>query len=258
MRPTCAARNNWYVMDNQNKPDLSFNRLINDFGKTFKGNVYYADVFNNIHLKENGKSVWLYMNSTLSWLIQQVFIRSNFGDGAGEIKVYELANFPVAFVDLEGLQIDLGETKNFKEELGTLENINTVNPERLKLDSAILEAIGYTAIKEREAILIELYNTTFKLINERLNKAKSLKGVKVQRNKIEFSVYVDQLNEMLIDGKYEAKNTFKYAKQLEKLVCDISSESKLQKKILDSYWKAKFGDRFNEKEIANNEQHKLF
>jgi len=257
-RPTCASRNYWYVMDNQNRPDLSFNRLINDFGKTYKGKLYYADVFNNIHLKEQNDSVWLFMNSTLSWFIQQIFIRSNFGDGAGEIKVYELADFPIAKINVGNFKNTLGETKNYKEELGTLESLKTVNPERVKLDSAILEAIGYKNKKERENILFELYKATYKLINARLQKAQSLKGVKSQRNKVEFRVYVEQLNEMLIEEKHEAKNTLKFAKQLGKLVREITSESKLQKKILDAYWKEKFGKLFNEKEIAESAQIKLF
>jgi len=257
-RPTCASRNYWYVMDNQNRPDLSFNRVINDFGRTYKGKLYYADVFNNIHLKSKNESVWLYMNSTFSWLIQQVLIRSNFGDGAGEIKVYELADFPVPNINLKNVSIDLGETKNYKEELGTLESLKTVNPERVKLDTAILEAIGYKNKKKREDVLLELYRATFQLINARLQKAQSLKGVKAQRNKVEFSVYVEQLKSMLVEGNYEAKNTVKFGKSLENLVKEISSNDKLQKKIIDTYWKEKFGAFFNEKEITMKDQTSLF
>lgn len=89
-------------------------------------------------------------------------------------------------------------------------------------------------------------------------KAQSLKGVKAQRNKVEFSVYVEQLKEMLLEGKHEAKDTYKFAKQLEKLVRDISSDSKLQQKILDAFWREKFKEPFNEKAIANKQQQKLF
>ena len=63
---------------------------------------------------------------------------------------------------------------------------------------------------------------------------------------------------MLIEGKYEAKITIKFTKQLKKLVSEISSDNKLQKKILDAYWKEKFGKLFNEKEIANESQLKMF
>ena len=85
-----------------------------------------------------------------------------------------------------------------------------------------------------------------------------MKGVKSQRNKIAFSVYVEQLKNMLVEGKYAAKDTLTFAKQLEKLASEISSESKLQKKILDTYWKEKFGEFFNEKKIADKSQGSLF
>ena len=85
-----------------------------------------------------------------------------------------------------------------------------------------------------------------------------MKGVKAQRNKVEFSVYVEQLKTMLIEEKMAAKDTYKFAKELEKLVKEISSNNTLQKQILNAYWKEKFGYFFDVKEIANKEQVKLF
>ncbi len=255
---TLANRNKWYDVGVKLLPSLSFNYIINDFGRTYFVKAFAINNFHNIFPAKNAKSIWLYMNSTISWLIQQLNMRSNLGDGAGKIEKYELEDFMIPNIDLEGLEIDLGETKNYKEELGNLESLKTVNPERLKLDSAILEAIGFKNKKEREEILFELYKATYQLINARILKAQSLKGVKAQRNKVEFSVYLEQLKELLIEGSYDAKNTFKFAKQLEKLAREISSESKLQKKILDAYWKEKFGELFNEKLIAQQEQIKLF
>ncbi|WP_419803588.1 HsdM family class I SAM-dependent methyltransferase [Mucilaginibacter sp.] len=253
-----AARNKWYFVGSKKVPAMSFSYIINDFGKTFLVDAFSNNNFHNIYSEKKSKTIWLYMNSTVSWLIQQLIMRSNLGEGAGKIETYDLAAFPFPEIDLESLKVDLVETKNYKDELGTLESLSNVNPERLKLDSAILEAIGYQNKEEREEVLLELYRATYQLINARLQKAQSLKGVKAQRNKVEFSVYVEQLKEMLVEGKYEAKNTFKFAKQLEKLVFEISSESKLQKKILDSYWKEKFGEFFNEAKIASQEQGKLF
>ncbi len=45
------------------------------------------------------------------------------------------------------------------------------------------------------------------------------------------SFQFEQLKEMLSEQKYEARDTFKFAKQFENLVHEISSESKLQKRI---------------------------
>ncbi|MDB4902665.1 MAG: Methylase [Mucilaginibacter sp.] len=253
-----ASRNKWYFVGAKTVPTLSFSYMINDFGKTFSVDAYSNNNFHNIYSEKKAKTIWLYLNSTFSWLTQQLIMRVNLGDGAGKIETYDLAALPIPNIDLENLEIELGETKNYKEELGTLESLKTANPERLKLDDAILEAIGYENKGEREEILLELYQSTYKLINARLLKAQSLKGVKTQRKKVAFSVYVEQLKELLVEGKYEAKNTFKFAKQLEKIVYEISSENKLQKKILDTYWKEKFGELFNEEKIASNEQTKLF
>lgn len=258
-RSTCSSRKIWYDLGEHKIPDMSFSYMINDFGKTYLGKVYAIDNFQSVYTSnKNKKTVFYLLNSTICWLFQQIAMRTNFGDGVGKIQSYEFANMLMPNINLEHLEIDLGETKNYKEELGELTSLKTVNPERVKLDTAILEAIGFTNKKERETVLLELYKATFNLIDNRLRKAQSLKGVKSQRNKVEQTVYVEQLKQLLVDGKHEAKNTLKFAKQLEKLVREITSETKLQKKILDSYWREKFGENLNEKEIINKEQQKLF
>jgi len=256
-RSTCSSRDIWYNLGQRELPSMSFNYMIGDFGKTFKGKIYASDNFQTIYTKKTN-TVWLYLNSTVAWLIQQIIIRTNFGDGVGKIQSYELENFPFPNIDMEDLDIDLGETKSYKEELGTLENLKTVNPERLKLDDAILEAVGFKNKKERDDVLLELYRATCKLIEARLLKAQSMKSVKAQRSKIELIVYVEQLKQMLLEDRYEAKNTIKFARQLEALIVEISSESKLQKKIFNMYWKEKFGKLFDEKEMLNSIQRKLF
>lgn len=253
-----AARKKWYFLNQKQLPDLSFNYVINESGKTFRVKAYSNNNFHNIYSKDKSRTIWFYMNSTISWLIQQLIMRSNLGDGAGKIETYELADFLIPDIDLEHLNIELGETKNYKEELGTLESLATVNPERIKLDNAILERIGYTDKTERDDVLLQLYRATYQLINARLQKAQSMKSVKTQRNKIGFSVYMEQLKQMLQEGKYEARITLKFARDLEKLVSEITQESKLQKKILDAYWKEKFNKPFNEKGIADDSQMKLF
>uniref|UniRef100_UPI002601A87B HsdM family class I SAM-dependent methyltransferase n=1 Tax=uncultured Flavobacterium sp. TaxID=165435 RepID=UPI002601A87B len=255
---TLASRKLWYDAGEKRLPDLSFSYMINDFGKTYSGKVFTNDNFQNIYVKKNANSVFLYLNSTISWLQQQLIIRTNFGDGVGKIQSYELADLEIIPVNLDNISVDLGETKNYKEELGSLESLKTVNPERVKLDSAILEAIGYKQKKEREEVLLELYRSTYQLIDARLKKAQSMKGVKAQRNKVEFSVYVDQLKTMLVEGKYLAKNTITFAKQIEKLVKEITAEKKLQSKILDAYWKEKFGELYNKKSIEQKNQISMF
>ena len=222
------------------------------------GIAAFLNNFHYIYAKTNAKSIWLYMNSTISWLIQQLVMRSNLGDGAGKIETYELADFPLIAIDLENMDIDPGPTKNYKEEFGSLESLKTVNPARIKLDSAILEAIGYKKKKEREEVLLELYKATYQLINARFKKAQSMKTVKAQRNKVGWSAYIEQLKTMLIDGRYIAKNTITFGKEVENLISEITAEKKMQKKILDAYWKERFGEYYDENTIVNNDQMSLF
>jgi len=255
---TCALRNIWYNIGEKKKPELSFSYMINDFGKTYFGEIFTNDNLQNIYPKKNKLTLFYILNSTLSWLIQQLIIRSNFGDGVGKIQSYELENFPIPNINLEKLKVNLGETKNFKEELGNLVSLKTVNPERIKLDSAILEAIGYKDKKGRNEVLLELYRATFQLINARLQKAQSLKGVKNQRIKIEFSVYLEQLKHLVEEDDLKPKNNLVFAKHIQKLVTQITSEISLQKKILTSYWKELYNEVFDEKLIANKAQTKLF
>lgn len=64
--------------------------------------------------------------------------------------------------------------------------------------------------------------------------------------------------ELMVEGKLLAKNTLAFAKQAKKLVAQITAEAKLQKKILDTYWREKFGEGFDEKKIAEKGQSKMF
>ena len=255
---TLKSRKIWYSIGERKLPDLSFSYMINDFGKTYKGEVLTNDNFQNIFVKNKKKTLFLFMNSTIFWLFQQIAIRTNFGDGVAKIQSYELSDMVVPDIDLESLELDLGSTKNFKDELGDLQNLTSVNPERVKLDTAILKAIGYSTKTEREEVLLDLYRATYQMIDARLQKAQSQKSVKSQRNKVELKVYVDLFNSLLIERSFIAKNNLTYARQLENLVQDITSEHNLRKKILDSYWKEKFGTAFNEKQIASQDQLKIF
>ncbi len=253
-----AARKLWYNVGQKNLPDMSFNYIINEYGRTFYCKAYTNNNFHNVYAEKNAKSIWLFLNSTISFLNQQLIMRSNLGDGAGKIETYELASFPMIDLNLQKLKVNLGATTNFKEELGSLTSLKTVNPERVKLDSAILDAIGYTKKSERDEVLLALYKATYQMIDARLKKAQSLKGVKSQRNKVSFDVYVDHLKQLLQDAKAQAKNTITFGKHVEKLTEEITSDNKLQKRILDTYWKEKFGEAYNEKKIAGKQQVKLF
>jgi type I restriction-modification system DNA methylase subunit len=257
-RETCASRDLWYNLGDRELPNMSFNYMINDFGKTFLGKFFTNNNFHNIYIRKNTKSIWYFLNSTISWFIQQLTIRSNMGDGVGKIETYELSNFPVLDIDLENLEIDLGETKNYKEELGSLSDLSTVNPQRVKLDSEIMKAIGFTNKKEREEVLMEMYRATVQMIESRFAKAQSLNSVKKQRNKIEFTAYTEHLKQLILDEKIQPNNNIKFFKAIQKLVKKLTADSRLQNKILESYWKDTYNESCDEKAIAQKDQTNLF
>jgi hypothetical protein len=189
-----ASRNTWYSLGNLVLPDMSFNYIINDYGRTFRLQAFSNNNFHNIYVKnKKARIIWLYLNSTIAFLIQQLIMRSNLGDGAGKIETYELADFPVIDVDLESLEVDPGVTQSYHIELGgSSDDLRNIDPTRLRLDDSILKAIGYETAKEREQMLRELYQATFHLIDARLKKAQSLKKVKTQRKKVESNVLTQE------------------------------------------------------------------
>ncbi len=99
---------------------------------------------------------------------------------------------------------------------------------------------------------------TYQLIDARLHKAKSLKGVKAERNTVELKVYVEKLKTMLMEGKHQAKNTTTFANEVRALVHNLTSEAKLKAKILNAYWKERFSVACDKKAVANNDQLPLF
>ena len=196
----------------------------------------------------------------------------NLGDGllttyGPDLEVMQVLDIIPSKVQQKEVETVYNSLKGIKaisifEELGTDNesslSLKKVAKHRLDIDNLFLKLLGYNNLKEREELLFQLYVATINLIKGRINKAQSLKGIKAKRNKVEFSVYFEQLNNMLIESKSEAKKTLKFAKELEKVIKDITSDNELQKKILDAYWKEKFKSTFNKKEIANEGQLKMF
>lgn len=260
--PTCASRKPWFAINEQKPANLFFNKLINDVGRTFKGDIFYNDSFYGIYPTKNAKSIFYYLNSTIMWLFQQANIRSNFGDGAGEFKVYELEDFPTIDIDLENVAIDLGETRNYREELGTLESLDTVNPERVKLDTEILKAIGYAVGKDLDATLLALYRETKRLIEQRTIKANSQKTAQTKQRDTIRKLESEELEALFYEHiATEAglpENSFKFAKKIVEIAQSLTSQKKKQASLLQRFWQTNFQTDFDLDEIQRKDQGKLF
>jgi hypothetical protein len=261
-RPSCKSRPLWYNVGAKNTPDMSFNYMIGDFGRTFLGEVFSNDNFHNVYAKQHKKSLWLYLNSTIAWLIQQTVIRSNFGDGVGKIQSNEFADFPTIDIDLENVAIDLGETRNYREELGTLESLDTVNPERVKLDMEILKAIGYAVGKDLDATLLALYRETKRLIEQRTLKANSQKTAQTKQRDTIRQIENEELealfHEHIATEAGLPENSFKFAKKIVEIAQSLTSQKKKQASLLQRFWQTNFQTDFDLDAIQQKEQGKLF
>lgn len=258
-RSTCAGRNLWYDLGEPEIPTLAVNRLANDVVRFYRNDlVLSSDNFSNVYLEKNAQNIWLYLNSTVSWLFQQLVMVTNYGAGVARMATYELEEFPVLETNLEKLDIDLGETRNYKQELGTGKDLKEVNPERLKLDHEVLKALGFSNKTEREEVLKDLYQAVINLISKRLEKSKSVKTVANNRQKVGISAYVENLRNWISENGLKAQANIKFAKKLQPALSEITADVKLQQKILSAYWKEQFLETFDWAKIEAKEQKKLF
>ena len=271
-RPTTASRNLWWNLVKETTPDLMWTEMYFDRYFVLENSSKYLDIdkFYSIYLNDK-KLINYYaatLNSTFYQLYREFISFSSLGDGVTKTPVYEVKLIPVikdvillkevnAFWDKYRSKKTLSLFDLIDCESADEITLDKVDKDRVKLDKLFLKIIGYNE-KESDIVLLKLYKALFSTVQARINKAASLKGVKTKRNKVEFSVYVDQLKNLLTEGKYSAKNTLKFANELGKLIREITSESKLQKKVFDEYWKEKFGEIYNEKDVAGKSQTKMF
>ncbi|MBE0637775.1 MAG: N-6 DNA methylase [Bacteroidales bacterium] len=258
-RPTCASRNLWYNIKKEKPSDILWPEMYFDryFVCENSQKIMEIDKFYGIYLNSAKQRAYYsaILNSTFYQLHREFISFSSLGDGITKTPVYSVKDIPVPNFEKSSKIVSIWNKLKSKKTY-SLET-NKIESLRIELDKVFLEIIGFSKL-EIAKLLPELYESTIKIIEARLLKAQSLKGVKAQRNKVAFSAYTNQLKDALVEGRFEAKKTFKFARQLQKLSMEITSDTRLQKKILDSYWKEKFGVQFDEKEIAKNEQATLF
>lgn len=255
-RPSCESRDFWYDLGEKTLPNLHFNYMIHDVGRTFIGKVFSNNNFHNIYSKKNADSIFYFMNSSIFWLFQNLALRLNLGEGVGKIENYELEQLPICLIKKSKFKsIKIDKVKSVFEELGTNKieefDISKVNPERLKLDNLILETIGYTNPDERKTILNELYISLIDIIHSRLEKSKSVKKIKKNGKKTDIVIYVESLKELINDNSIKPENNYEFYLKLEEQVKQITPGKSLQKKVLSIYWKDLFDSDIDLKDLKD-------
>lgn len=172
--PTLSNRKRWYDLGDIETARYNFNYMANEYATTYIGDVYVSDNFHRIF---TDKAIGIFMNSTLSWLFQNIIGRVNFGDGLLKIQVYELESLPVLLLDVNNEEKTLSYSpKSIYEEIGFNPDMPIRSqtpkplPTRKQIDDIVFGALG---LNEEE--VSEIYWSVCELVKTRLDKAKSLK-----------------------------------------------------------------------------------
>lgn len=171
-RPSCSGRDKWWDLGNRKGARLNFNYLINDIGDTYIGEAFFSDNFQEIHTEKN---LEVFLNSSVSWLFQNLSGRTSFGGGLLKIQTYELERILVLEIVKNNFLVLKRETKSVFEEIGInpdkliREQEPRPLPDRKELDDTIFNILDLTN-QERK----EVYWAVAELVQNRLNKARSV------------------------------------------------------------------------------------
>jgi len=125
-------------------------------------------VFGSIERELKIKSLWLFLNSTIGWLIREVSGRKNLGGGMLKAEAIDLKNYPLYFdFEVEDTLIDsLVQKCSSRENQNSLIEIESM--EHKEIDSIVFRSLGFSDRQSAEVVL-----KTYELINNRVNKAKT-------------------------------------------------------------------------------------
>lgn len=193
-KPTCAARKIWYDLGEREPGDILWMMSLNDRHIAFLNpHKVYADArLYDVLVKDKNKVHFIaaFMNTSLFALFAELEGRLNLGQGALDIKVYEVARIPIldpSKLSNEQLnKISLAFNEMLKREIGSIfEEIKAKYPSEVKLENVrqdrkkLDETIVVDILGMGEKDLLELYRGLVDLIRSRLERAKSvLRGKK--------------------------------------------------------------------------------
>ncbi|MGA8849654.1 MAG: N-6 DNA methylase [Dehalococcoidia bacterium] len=220
LRPTCASRERWYDLGSQASPDGLWFKAFNDrvIAPQNEHLFFSSDRFYAIYAKDKAfrNSLFSYLNSTLPFLIVELYGRVNLGEGALDNMTYEAASMSVLDVrkhDIKGGKIPkkiLGrKTLTVFEELGASTpegvSLDKVKPDRRELDKIVMgEILGLTDEEQ-----LEVYRAVVDLVKSRIEKAKSFGKRRKTKEGIDIDLLVktvmDKLGEDTLGNFYREK-----------------------------------------------------
>ncbi len=182
-RPTCKNRKLWWELGNQEIPMYLWGRIHNGSHRIYESSVYAADTFSTIHPKKNFYLCGAILNSTLTWLMKEMYGRKSLGEGGLSSLGIDIIKINLINPEILNRSIintyNILKTREIKpifEELGfdpskpIREQEPKPLPDRAELDKIIFDELGLTE-EERK----EVYWAVAELVKQRLDKARSLK-----------------------------------------------------------------------------------
>ncbi len=180
-RPTCATRNIWYNLGEWAYADAFWMETINDVNRVYlpSSKIYESDKFYGITFlnKTQILNYTLILNSTLLSLFRELKGFASLGEGALKLPVYEVKKILIPDINLKNLDDRIMKRSliSIFHECG-FDKTKTIRsqkpnplPDRKALDDIIFDALGLTQVERTE-----VYYSVCELVQNRLNKAKSV------------------------------------------------------------------------------------
>ena len=170
----------WWKLPEQARfcPEILFPRNYNDMlGVFYNPERFIANRFYRLETSKHS-SLIIYLNSTLNFLMFELFGRRNLGLGALDIEKPELRKLPVLEKDINFKNSNFLKRKietiydelGFNRSMPIREQEPNPLPDRAELDNIIFDEIGLTQDERKE-----VYWSVCELVKQRIDKAKSLR-----------------------------------------------------------------------------------
>lgn len=173
--PSVKGRKYWYSLGERIPAKINFNYLIYEVAKSYIGEIYASDNFQEIHTNKN---IEVFLNSFVSYLFQVNMGRVGFGGGLLKIQTYEVKRIFVMELDTKNMKyFKFNSNKSIFEECGIdpkskipIEDQEPKPfPDRAELDKIVFDALGLSDGERKD-----VYRAVCRLVWNRISKAKSV------------------------------------------------------------------------------------
>ena len=245
LRPTCASRERWYDLGNQHPPDGIWFKAFNDrvVAPQNKHQFVSSDRFYAIYAKDKSitDSLFLYLNSSMPFLIVELNGRVNLGEGALDNMTYEAASMPVLDTRKYTIRFDMMPTGIVGRDILTVfselsanspeeVSLDKVKPDRRELDKIVMGEILGLSDEEQ----LEVYRAVVDLVKSRIEKAKSFG----KRRKTKEGIDIDLLVKTVMDklgadtlGEFYREKILSHKPLRSRSLPRVSGEVKLEQEL---------------------------